>query len=696
MSAPPIHPPGLAEPTYRADIDGLRAVAVLAVVGFHAFPDWIRGGFIGVDIFFVISGYLISTIIIGGLERNSFSFARFYSRRIRRIFPALLTVLAACFLIGWFVLFSDEYAQLGKHIFGGAGFISNFILWRESNYFDNTAYAKPLLHLWSLGIEEQFYVVWPLLLWLAWKRRVNLAVITVAIIAVSFALNLYETGVDRVVAFYFPQNRFWELMIGSLLAYLTLHKEQFLPVFRKKFVASAGPGAVAGALRPDGAAWGHIASWTGASLIAIGLVAITREGAFPGWWAVLPTLGAALLISAGPQPWLNRVVLSSPLPVWVGLISFPLYLWHWPLLSFARIVEGQRPSAEIRTAAVLIAVVLAWCTYRLIEKPLRLGTRLNLKTAVLVVLMGMTGLVGYRVHQQHGLDFRPVATIDLKSGFEGADNGIAVDGCGIDGEDKKLFAVCAHDPRKREKYALLGDSKAASIFGGLVRTSSERGRWLFIGGNNGNGAPVPVLSSKEIYAPFQKLATIALDAISSNENIETVVLVMATNNLFALNNDTSIEELPNTQYYAAAAEGLDNAVSRLTGAGKKVVLLVDNPTLPDPHDCLGRKISSGVIASFLKPKPNLACGVTIARHLELSQKYRTLLEQVASRHPNQVTVFDTLKYMCDVDADVCLPYKNGHMLYSYTYHISDYAAGLIGQDLNRYLADGMIQARQAP
>jgi peptidoglycan/LPS O-acetylase OafA/YrhL len=691
MSPPPIHAPGSAGTTYRPDIDGLRAVAVLSVVGFHAFPDWVRGGFIGVDIFFVISGYLISTIIMGGLARNSFSFAQFYARRIRRIFPALLTVLAACLSIGWFVLFSDEYMQLGKHIFGGAGFISNFILWRESNYFDNAAYTKPLLHLWSLGIEEQFYVVWPLLLWLAWKRRANPAVITIAIITASFALNLYQTGVDRAAAFYSPLTRFWELMTGSLLAYWTLHPEQCFPVLRKTIAALAGPGAMTGALPPDGAVWGsavrNIASLTGASLIAIGLVTITREQAFPGWWAALPTLGAALLIFAGPQPWLNRVVLSSRLPVWIGLISFPLYLWHWPLLSFARIVESQTPGAEMRMAAVLIAVALAWCTYRLIERPLRLGTRLNLKTASLVTVMVMTGLVGYQVYKQHGLDFRQVATINLKNGFEGADDGIVVNGCGIDGDERKLFAVCAHDPRKTERYALLGDSKAASIFGGLVRTSSERGRWLFIGGNNGNGAPVPVLSSNEIYAPFQKITSIALDAISSNKSIETVVLVAATSNLFALKSDTSIEELPDSKYYSAALEGLDNAVRRLNGAGKKVVLLVDNPTLPDPHDCLGRKISSGVIAALLKPKPNPACGVTIVRHLELSEKYRALLEQIASRHPNEVSVFDTLKYMCDVGAGVCLPYKNGRMLYSYTYHISDYAAGLIGRDLNFYLAN---------
>ena len=224
----------LAHPKYRADIDGLRAIAVLSVVGFHAFPSWFRGGFIGVDIFFVISGYLISTIIVGGLEQSRFSFVEFYVRRIKRIFPALLLVLIASYAFGWFALLADEYKQLGKHIAGGAGFVSNFVLWNESGYFDNAADNKPLLHLWSLGIEEQFYVVWPLLLWFAWKKRFNLLTITVLIAAVSFALNIAKVRSGAVAAFYSPQTRFWELMIGSIVAYFTLHKQNIFPKFKQK------------------------------------------------------------------------------------------------------------------------------------------------------------------------------------------------------------------------------------------------------------------------------------------------------------------------------------------------------------------------------------------------------------------------------------------------------------------------------
>ena len=328
---------------------------------------------------------------------------------------------------------------------------------------------------------------------------------------------------------------------------------------------------------------------------------------------------------------------------------------------------------------------MAWFTYKLIEQPLRFGKFLGPKTALLAGLMAVAGLAGYWTHVQNGFGFREVVALNLKDGWEGGANGATVNECGLDSEDKMLFADCSRDFRNTARYALMGDSKAASIFGGLVRTSSEKGRWLFIGGNNGNGAPVPAISGNPIYAPFQKLTLIATDAISKNKNIKTVVLVAATSNLFRLHGDTSIEELPNSQYYDAALEGLDNAVGRFIGAGKKVVLVVDNPTFPDPKDCLDRKIASTTMTRLLRPQPNPACTLTVARHLELSAKYRRLLDQVQARHPQEVIVFDTLKYLCDLDVGVCRPYKNGRLLYSYSYHISDYAAGLIGADLNAYL-----------
>lgn len=396
MSLPvPAEQTHLAHPKYRADIDGLRAIAVLSVIGFHAFPEWIQGGFIGVDIFFVISGFLISSIIFENLQRNNFSFVEFYSRRIKRIFPALLVVLAACFAFGWFTLLPDEYKQLGKHIAGGAGFISNFLLWDESGYFDNTAETKPLLHLWTLGIEEQFYIIWPLVLWIAWKLRLNLLAIAIAVAAISFVLNISDVHSDAVAAFYSPQTRFWELMAGSILAYTKLYKQNIIDAWISRVPYEKASVAKRTTLH-------NIQSLSGAALIGAGILIIKNDYLFPGWWAALPILGTVLVISAGPSALLNARILSRRILVWIGLISFPLYLWHWPLLTFVRIVESGTPPVKVRVAAVLVSIALAWLTYRLIEKPIRFGMNSSLKTVSLVVLMMSVGFVGYGTWKSGG------------------------------------------------------------------------------------------------------------------------------------------------------------------------------------------------------------------------------------------------------------------------------------------------------
>jgi peptidoglycan/LPS O-acetylase OafA/YrhL len=401
------HPVHLSHPKYRPDIDGLRALAVLSVVIFHAFPDALKGGFIGVDIFFVISGFLISTIIFTSLEHNSFSFTEFYSRRIRRIFPALLTVLLACYAFGWFALPADEYKQLGKHIAGGAGFISNFLFWKESGYFDTAAETKPLLHLWSLGIEEQFYIIWPLLLCWAWRRRFNRFTLTLAIAAASFFMNIWgiQTQNDVAGLYYSPQTRFWELLTGSILAYTSLHNPLLKTKYRiESWFASTGWSA---------SGLSNTRSLLGAGMLTLGILTIAKEKAFPGWWALLPTLGAALIISAGAQAWINRTILSNRVLVWFGLISFPLYLWHWPLLSFARILASETPAPSVRAAAVAIAIALAWLTKKFIENPIRLERSANAKTATLLGLMIVLGSIGHYTFQNEGLPSR-YGKIELK------------------------------------------------------------------------------------------------------------------------------------------------------------------------------------------------------------------------------------------------------------------------------------------
>lgn len=376
-----------AKPIYRPDIDGLRAVAILSVVIFHAFPSYLTGGFVGVDIFFVISGFLISSIIFRSLDRGDFSYVEFYAHRVRRIFPALVVVLVATYAFGWFSLLPEEFKQLGKHVAAGAAFVQNFALWQEAGYFDNSSELKPLMHLWSLAIEEQFYLVYPVLIWAVWGARVNALLAVGAMWASSFYLNITNIEADPTGTFFLPQTRFWELLAGSILAYVHL---------RKWDAALLGKLPLAK----------HALSIVGAALIAAGLYFVDGGSLFPGWWALLPVAGSFLLILAGPGAVLNRFVLANPAMVFIGLISYPLYLWHWPIFSYLRIVEGGTPADFLQTAAVGASFVLAWLTYRLFERPIRFGAMPNLKAAALTVLVLVSGFTGAYTFGNHGFPTR--------------------------------------------------------------------------------------------------------------------------------------------------------------------------------------------------------------------------------------------------------------------------------------------------
>lgn len=457
----------MSAPDYRADIDGLRAIAVLAVIGFHAFPQWVPGGFVGVDIFFVISGFLISTIILTAVNAGRFSFATFYARRIRRIFPALIVVLAACYAAGWVLLYADRFEQLGKHIAGGAGFVSNYVLWREAGYFDADADTKPLLHLWSLGIEEQFYLVWPLMVFVAWKARLNLVALTIVVFVVSSYLNVEGIRRDLVGTFYSPWRRFWELTAGSALAAILADQGTWLGLRLRQLYD--------GLRSREGAR--DVAAVAGLALAMGATFGLDRTRHYPGLWALIPVIGTVVTIAAGPGAWLNRTVLSHRMLVGIGLISYPLYLWHWPLLSFARLLNGETPPHAVRSAAILAAFVLAWLTYVLIETPIRFGPRRRWVVPVLCVLMAACCAAGYYTFINRGLVERPLNRTDKASFLRfyaslrgGIDQPYRLEcdfmALGSDGVKDRIPETCTASGQSRTLF-LWGDSYAQALSPGI-------------------------------------------------------------------------------------------------------------------------------------------------------------------------------------------------------------------------------------
>jgi peptidoglycan/LPS O-acetylase OafA/YrhL len=446
---------------YRADIDGLRAVAVLSVVAFHASSRLLSGGFVGVDIFFVISGYLISKIIFSELKDGTFSFLHFYSRRIRRIFPSLILVLASSWAVGYIWLSPSDYESLGKHIVAGAGFVANFGYWQETGYFDTASDLKPLLHLWSLGVEEQFYVVWPIILLASWKFLGNFGRVIVVALVASFAMNVVLIQLDPADAFYLPVSRFWELLVGGGLAWLSISQN----------VSSFSVSEKAR----------HAISIAGATLILVALFGINKAMLFPGWWAILPVVGAALLIFAGPTAIVNKQVLSCQPVVFVGLISYPLYLWHWPMFAFTRIAGHD---FKYRAVATVFAFVLSYLTYRYFEQPIRSGA---LKTnrqvpIILSILIFCIGCVGAATYQSAGYAKRfPDYIANVIRYDKTFDLGVWRSGTCFNLKaadyEHNFDEVCKGDIVRRKDGGVLlwGDSIAASLFPGLAKFQSERG-----------------------------------------------------------------------------------------------------------------------------------------------------------------------------------------------------------------------------
>lgn len=527
-------------PKYRPDVDGLRAIAVLAVVGFHAAPGKIHGGFIGVDIFFVISGFLISSIILKALESNRFSFSEFYSRRIKRLFPTLLVVLTTCLGVGYFLLTDDELKQLSKHIAAGAGFVSNFALWSESGYFDQAVEFKPLLHLWSLGIEEQFYILWPMLLWLACKRNVSYLALILTLGLISLAINVQQTSVDPAATFYLPFSRFWELLVGAMVGVVISRSVQSLDARRNS---------------------GFFASAVGMILIAAGLLMVDKSRAFPGWWALFPTAGTALVIWAGPHAWFNRIVLSNRILVWFGLISFPLYLWHWPLLSFLRILEGSEVAQWKRAIAVTVAIALAGLTYEFIEKSIR--HRRGPKVAItLVGLMGVAGIAGASGYLTEGFLGRIGAPRMVNSGdighlaffsyihghyFPCTPKEIAQDAGDWNGY-LRCFQSKAGDVHD---VVLLGDSHAEHLFPGLAEQLPDNNLVFY-------GKEGPPLPDNKAYSRI-------LEVVLADNNVKTVLITAKWRQaLRAYTED-------------AWKKQLGSLLMSLTSSGKRVFLIEDVP-----------------------------------------------------------------------------------------------------------------------
>lgn len=335
-----------------------------------------------------------------GVQGGGFSFRNFYAHRVKRLFPALIAVVSVVLGAGCLLLLPDELKMLSKHVIASFFYFQNFVLAGEAGYFDVASDLKPLTHMWSLSVEEQFYFVFPLLMVIAWRLGFNLLSVIIVVGMVSFALNILAVRSTPGVAYYLPHVRFWELLAGSLVSYVDLHHRKFIfSVFDRSLFFLLRTFSTFSESRRY-ALLSNILSLAGLLLIAVSLFVIGKGLAFPGIWAVFPVLGASMIIFAGAEAWVNRTLLASPLMVFVGLISYPLYLWHWPLLSYARIVANEEPSELLRAAVLALSVLLAWLTYRYVERPVRSSERERFKIWLLVLFSLILSAISFYLYSK--------------------------------------------------------------------------------------------------------------------------------------------------------------------------------------------------------------------------------------------------------------------------------------------------------
>jgi peptidoglycan/LPS O-acetylase OafA/YrhL len=636
----------------------------LAVIGFHAFPAALRGGFTGVDIFFVISGYLISQQLLNWIEEEKFSFWAFYARRIRRIFPALVIVLLACLSFGWFALFANEYAQLAKHIAASAVFLPNFVLLQESGYFDTAAHTKPLLHLWSLGVEEQFYLLWPAILLLIFKLRWNIPRLIGVMLLASLLFSVYYTDHDSSIAFYLPISRFWELMLGSMLS-----------------SAALIPFTTTSRLRTT-------LSIAGIALILSSVLLVKSGPAFPGYLALLPAGGTFLMISAGPDAWINRFVLASPVLVGIGLISYPLYLWHWPLLSFAAIVNGGIASPTLRISMIAASVVLAFLTYVLVERPIR-HRGASAAAVALAIALALTGGIGLLTFERNGFEFRPpnkVAKFAADLVIPGPT--IVSDGsCAQDGIEQIKNEVCLMTSRHPDTV-IIGDSHAMSLNSAPFMNKISA-KTLLIAAYD-----CPPFISYVAYGPAENkarkicadVARQAFRSIVEHPEI-TRVLIAVRGPLYLAGGFGSEQTDPTLQNWRIEsitgdvsgepaqmfALGFSEIISRLETLKKTVVFVIDVPELGfDPHLCLPDRPFA-----LLRRAPS---DCTIPRSVvdQRQADYRKAIGILKAAHPG-LLLFDSIPVFCDQAQ--CYAKGSDHIYYYDSNHLNVEGSAKVWQAL---------------
>ncbi|TFY87246.1 acyltransferase [Pseudomonas nabeulensis] len=636
---------------YRRDIDGLRAVAVLAVVLFHFGVPGVTGGFVGVDVFFVISGFLITSIIWREREAGRFSFVDFWARRARRILPALFVMMAATLAVGWFLLAPKDYEELGRSARYQVVFTSNLLFARQDGYFDAASDIKPLLHTWSLAVEEQFYILFPLLLAVLSSRLKHWRLVLFGLLLLSFGMSAWAVFHQPQKAFFLLHMRAWELLAGAMLAVLPKSAWRASPALAQG-VSLASMGLILGAV--------------------FGFEATTP---FPGIAALLPVLGGVGLIWANGQhhTWVGRL-LSTRVMVGLGLVSYSWYLWHWPVFVYSSYAAIDGLNAFEWAGVMLVTLLLGYLSWRFVEAPFREKRLLAGRKAILLAAgagMLCLGLAGQVLRWTDGLPWRlPEQALRYAQAKQWGPELLA---CIADRKTKDDRLFCRFGPRDSARSALVwGDSHAAALIPAL-EAGAERHHISLTQASFAGCLPLDGLENVSQCARFNQRVEQAM----GQQSFSDVVLV-ARWSLYLygqLSGDLGPTlKNPDTGHYVRAvaeqrfAAGLRQRVAGLRAAGHRVWLVKEVPLqeIVVPY----RLSRLAMLNRSVEGE-----GLDVAHHVKRQRFISQLFDQLAAADDG-VQVLDPASKLCDA-AGLCRVELNGRALYTDDNHLSDAGARYI-------------------
>jgi len=631
---------------YRREIDGLRAIALIPVILFHAGFELFSGGYIGVDVFFVISGYLITSILINELQQDKFSIVRFYERRARRILPALFLVMTCCVPFAWVWMSPSQFKDFAQSIVAVSLFASNILFWIESGYFAAASEMKPLLHTWSLAVEEQYYILFPIFLSLVWRLGKRPVLYTIIIIAaVSLLLTELFSRIDPAANFYLAPTRAWELLAGSICAFLQFSKE------KEK---------------------SEVLSLFGFGLIIFSIFYFDKNTPFPSLYALAPVIGTALIVLYGKsETWVAKL-LSTKILVGIGLISYSAYLWHLPLFAFARIRRIYWPDQWIMLSASILSLILAYLSWRFVEEPFRKKKKTTLLTRrAIFTISSATASVfivfGIYVHIENGIPTR-----NTPSGITFAD--INVDervkrNIGLH-EDCREGITSSYNCKTGDTPEILlwGDSFAMHLAQALLASNSDMS---FIQFTKPSCAPIINIAITGAAWPLNwsrnciKNNDQIIDWLKKNKNIRYVLMSSPYSDLLGGTIFQRDGKIYDKYQYDIVYKNILETVSKIKSLGKTPIIIS-----PPPKN--GENIGRCLAKMKIFRKNDESCNFN-----RESFSHETLMAYGLMKNLKKYTNVIMLdNYICD--KNICYAYMEGNFIYRDEEHLSKEGSYYLG------------------